>query len=121
MSTATAKVLLVEDEPLILFTLADHLRQVGLEVVEALDASQALEALAKHPGLAAMVTDVNMPGPINGLELTRIVNFHFPSLPVVVSSGQATKDEIPRGAIFVPKPYRYEDMSKLIKQLVSPE
>ena len=118
MPTSTAKVLLVEDEPLILFTLADYLREEGLEVVEGRDAVQALKALAIHSDISVVVTDVNMPGLIDGLELTQIVKRQFPLLPVIVCSGRVRKEQMPFGAIFIPKPYRLEDMSKLIMELI---
>jgi two-component system, response regulator PdtaR len=118
VSKSTIKVLLVEDDPLILFSLADHMREEGFEVVETRDASQALEALAEHSDLAAVVTDVHMPGPIDGLELTRIISRLVPKLPVIVASGRATKVDVPPGVMFFPKPYLLEDLSKLVKELV---
>ena len=118
MSKSTTKVLLVEDEPLILFSLADHMREEGFEVVEACDASQALEALAIHSDLAAVVTDVHMPGPIDGLELTRIVNRLVPTLPVIVASGRATKVDVTPGVIFVSKPYRLDNLTRMLNELV---
>jgi two-component system, response regulator PdtaR len=118
MGSSKAKVLVLEDEPRIMFSVADHLRDEGLEVVEALDASQALDALTEHPDVAAVVADMQLPGSIDGLEFTRIVNLLLPSMPVIMASGRTNKGNMPPGVIFVPKPYELADLSKLIKQLV---
>ena len=118
MSRSKTKVLVLDDEPNILFSVADHLRDEGLEVVEALDASQALDALTDHPDLAAVVADMHLSGSIDGVEFTRIVNILLPKLPVVVASGKASIEDMPPGVIFVPKPYQLEDLSSLLKELV---
>jgi two-component system, response regulator PdtaR len=118
MGSSKAKVLVLDDEPRILFSVADHLRDEGLEVVEALDASDALDALTEHPDVGAVIANMQLPGSIDGAEFTRIVNLLLPTLPVIVASGIASKGDMPPGVIFVPKPYQLEELSKLIKQLV---
>jgi CheY-like chemotaxis protein len=63
-------VLVVEDEALVRMTLVDVLDDAGFNVIEAIHADDALQALRSAPGIQAVVTDVEMPrGSINGFEL----------------------------------------------------
>ena len=73
-----AKILVVDDDPLVRFVTADHLQDAGFEVVEAPSADGALPLLEAGDGIAALVTDVQMPGSMNGLELAQIVRRRWP-------------------------------------------
>ena len=71
MSGAAAKVLVVEDEALIRFTIADDLREAGFEVLEAEDADEAIRLLGLHDGIRHLIfTDIDMPGSMDGLRLS---------------------------------------------------
>jgi len=64
-------VLLFEDEFLVHQTLVDILHQPEFWVVEEQDADEALELLRSRTDVAVVVTDVNMPGFMNGFEFAR--------------------------------------------------
>jgi CheY-like chemotaxis protein len=66
-----ATVLLVEDEPLVRMLLAEELREAGLSVVEAGDAGEALSFLSATDQIDIVVTDIQMPGDMDGRELAR--------------------------------------------------
>lgn len=64
-----ARILIADDERVVLFTLAEGLREAGFDVIEAHDGLQALELCrSKAPDLALL--DIRMPG-LDGLELAR--------------------------------------------------
>ena len=77
-------ILVVEDEFLIRCMLSDELRDVGYQVIEACDASEALSVLKTvQPDL--IISDVRMPGPLDGLGLLALVRETMPTLPVIIT------------------------------------
>lgn len=80
-------VLLVEDEVLIRMDLADVLRDAGCTVYEAGTADAAIELLQSPMRIDLVVTDVRMPGKVNGIGLAEYVRQNRPGIKVVVMSG----------------------------------
>ena len=83
----TPRLLLVEDEFLIRMTLSEVLAEDGFEVVEAEDAEAALERLGEKPDFAMMLTDIQLPGRIDGRTLAHRARQACPDLPVIFMSG----------------------------------
>jgi DNA-binding NtrC family response regulator len=104
---SSARVLVVEDDFLVRLTLVDVLEDAGFRVYEADGADRALRTLEEKGDIAAVFTDIDMPGSIDGLELARRVGRRWPEMRVIVTSGgaQAPKLDLPDGGIFIPKPY----------------
>ncbi len=82
-----ARVLLVDDEPGVLFTLTEVLEERGDEVVTATSGQAALELLE---GVEAVVTDLAMPG-MDGLKLLGALHEREPALPVIVLTAQGSE------------------------------
>jgi len=82
----SAKILLVDDDPVILAVLQRALTTTGVEVVTASTGAAALAELAKQR-FDVVVSDVQMPE-MNGLKLLRAVREHDLELPVVLMTGQ---------------------------------
>ncbi len=101
-------VLLVEDEPLVRLTQVDILREAEFWVVEAQDADEAFELLKARPDISAVLTDVNMPGSIDGFEFARLVRQGWPEVGVLVISGKTGPGpgDLPPDASFLHKPVR---------------
>ena len=110
-------IMVVEDEPLVRMLLADHLREEQFEVAEAGDADEAVRLLMELPAVAAVISDVRMPGSMNGLELAERIASTSPLVKVILTSGYlATEDNrLPATATFVPKPYQAEQISALLR------
>jgi two-component system, response regulator PdtaR len=66
-------VLVVEDEALMRTKLAEELQDAGYSVVEASDGTEAVEILTLRPDVKIVISDIRMPGPIDGVELCRRV------------------------------------------------
>ncbi|WP_374310535.1 response regulator [Methylocella sp.] len=100
-------ILVVEDEPLVRMFGADVLEGAGFCVIEAANADEALSVLAQRSDVAAVVTDVEMPGSLDGLDLAWRIKDRWPRIGVVLTSGRWSRrrGEIPNGGAFVPKPY----------------
>jgi two-component system, response regulator PdtaR len=100
-----ARVLLVEDEPLVRMLLADELREAGLTVVEAATAGEALSFLAVSDEVDVVVTDIQMPGGMDGLELAARIRQTHPAIPIVLTSGNPPPVNLSRVGPFLMKPY----------------
>ncbi len=118
MSEQTDKpaVLVVEDEPLVRFTAADTIEDLGVSALEAQDAREALQLLAEHPQVKVLFTDIDMPGSMNGLQLAAHVHQARPDVGIVVTSGKHSVEEhrLPDHGSFLPKPYRTEQLLQLV-------
>ena len=107
-------VLLVEDEPLVRMDVCSGLQEAGFEVLDAEDAESALHLVRERLDISVMVTDVQMPGPMDGLTLARVIRVLRPDVQVVVTSGglRLTTDDLPGGCAFVPKPYAVAGLAR---------
>jgi CheY-like chemotaxis protein len=114
-------ILLVEDEPLVRATQVDILREAGFWVLEAQDADEAFEILKRRVGVSVVLTDVDMPGSIDGFEFSRLVAQGWPEVGVLVISGKAFPDEgdLPPSAVFLPKPVYPDVLTEQIAALMS--
>ncbi len=100
-------ILLVEDECIIRMASAAMLEDAGYVVIEATDADDALHTLHHHPEINVVITDVQMPGAIDGLELVEILTRDFPQIETLVTSGRASPREARQSGAtkFLTKPY----------------
>jgi len=111
-----ATVLVVEDEGLVRLDTVDTLRDAGFKVVEAADASEALDIVAVRDDIDMLFTDINMPGSMDGLELARLVHARHPSMRLLLTSGivRPTTGEMPDDGQFLSKPYTPEAMRQAV-------
>ena len=86
---AKAILLLVEDEPIVRSVTAEYLRELGYHVLEAEDGAAALAVVAQAPVLDILITDVGLPGGINGRQLADAALAMRPNLPVLFITGYA--------------------------------
>lgn len=100
-----AIILVVEDEFLIRFLLADALRQRGYYVIEAVSADEGLDVLLSEQQVALIITDVQTPGRLNGMDLTTYSKRSNPCRPVIVCSGHLSADASHPADVFFAKPY----------------
>jgi CheY-like chemotaxis protein len=114
-------ILVVEDEALIRLGLALEFEAAGYEVLQAGTADQALDFLQSERDISAVVTDLRMPGQIDGLDLVAWLRQHRPATPVIIATGYPTdlhkqvKD--PTIIAVVSKPYRASDILNLLEDL----
>lgn len=110
-------ILVVEDEFLIRFMLSESLRDVGYHVVEAENAEQAIKLIETFvPDL--ILSDVCMPGTIDGMGLLSMVKNTYPSVPVMIASAHFERHiAIAAGAAdFIAKPYTCEAVAKTVEK-----
>lgn len=111
-------ILVVEDEILIRFILADSLRDIGFQVLEAGDGDEGLQILNSGQVIDLIVTDVRMPGEVDGMELTRRSKSLAPRRPVIVCSAHLYESEAFPADEFLAKPYSIAALAEMIEQLI---
>lgn len=80
-------ILVVEDDPILRFTLALELSEAGFRVREAANADEAETVLGTGAAVDVIITDIEMPGTRNGLALAKSVRAFRPHIKVIVASG----------------------------------
>jgi CheY-like chemotaxis protein len=115
-----ARVLVVEDETLIQLLATEYLEEAGLKVDIAVSAAEALNKLHLIPGgVDAVIVDMGLPDR-KGEDLVREIRSIYPSLPVIIASGQATshlRSVFPDldSISFVAKPYTDEQLRAALR------
>jgi len=117
----SASVLVVEDEPLVREYVSDILGQSGFEVIAASSGEEALRRIAQG-GVCVVVSDIAMPGSVNGFELARRVREECPRTGVVLLSGvlEPSHAHLPGGVRFVPKPVKASTLLRLVREVADP-
>src|SRR6516164_7689215 len=109
-------ILIVEDDVLANEHLEFILQQAGYEVASATSADEAAELLEDHEDVRLIVTDINLPGTMNGLKLAAAAKARRPEMNIIIVTGySAPKNEIPPGSLFVPKPYNARKMIEAVR------
>ena len=114
-------ILLVEDEVLLRFSTAELLRDEGYTVIEAADASEAVDLLTSGHPFHLVLTDVRMPGEMDGVALSHAAKKLRPYLPVALLSSHLPGDATHAGDRFLAKPYSSLELFELVRALVGPE
>jgi two-component system, response regulator PdtaR len=114
-------VLVVEDEPLILLSIADELREAGFDVLEAQSAADALRLLEANAHIRLIFTDVDMPGSMDGLGLSAVVRERWPPVLIIVTSGKRVPETaaLPSGSEFLPKPYTSRGVVRAMRSMLA--
>jgi response regulator RpfG family c-di-GMP phosphodiesterase len=113
------RVLLVDDEQLILNTLKRLFMDSGFDILTAESGEEGLEVLKNDPPIHIIVSDYRMPG-MNGVEFLKIVSIQWPETIRIVLSGYADTANVVAaindGQIFkfIPKPWNDEDFKNIV-------
>jgi len=100
-------ILIAENEAIIRLELDDQLVAMGYQVLVASDADEAIEMLDTHPEIALLISDITMPGSMDGIRLAQYVRGRSPSVRIIVTSGlgEAPASALPSSSVFLAKPY----------------
>jgi two-component system, response regulator PdtaR len=103
----SAVVLIVEDEPIVRLDAIDTLTHAGFRVIEAANADEAIAILESRDDIRVVVTDIQMPGSMDGLKLAATIGSRWPPIALIVTSGRicVEKQDLPERGRFLPKPY----------------
>lgn len=113
-------VLVVEDDVIVRIVIADDLRLAGFQVIEAGSGGEALAVLDTDRTVDLIVSDIHMPGRINGIDLAVTVLNRFPQTRIILCSGSTDGHKLAgiSGIPFIPKPYRPEAVIALVTLLL---
>ena len=79
-AAARRVILLVEDEVFIRLATAGYLMEEGFHVIQTETADQALEVLRSSTTVDLVLTDIAMPGTLDGCDLTNLIHVNWPSI-----------------------------------------
>lgn len=118
----SAKVLVVEDDPIIRFSATSLVEDEGFEVLEADSADEAIAILEAHPEIRIVFTDIHMAGSMDGLQLAAYARDRWPPLRFIIVSGEKRPEEaeMPAGSCFFSKPYSLQAVGRALHGLVRP-
>jgi PAS domain S-box-containing protein len=112
-------ILLVEDNPNVRRTVVRQLKQLGYTTIEAQDGDSAYAVVAAGAVFDLLLTDVVMPGGINGYELAHKVQSLRPGTRILFTSGYTelaeTNRDMPRMGPLISKPYSRQDLGRAIR------
>jgi CheY-like chemotaxis protein len=113
-------ILVVEDDFLIRLGISDELISAGFRVIQAASADEALRVLQGGVAIDLVLTDVRMPGVLDGVDLARRVRATWPRLKIIMVSGDLPG--IPADGsvdLFFAKPYSPAYVSDAVKLLLA--
>jgi len=117
-------VLVVDDEPDLLDIAIAYLEQAGFTAYQAADGASALDVIEQHSDINLIVTDIIMPGGMNGVELAQTIRQLLPHVKIVYSSGFPADSLAERNVPtldgpFLRKPYQRTEFEAVIRQALS--
>ena len=113
--------LIVENEALVRLELADELADLGLCVLAAADADEAIALMGAHPDIRLLLTDIKMPGSMDGIRLAHYVRHRWPPVKIIVVSGRLDTQlsELPLRSVFLPKPWGHRALTDALSHILS--
>jgi CheY-like chemotaxis protein len=98
------------------------LSDLGYRIIEADDADAALALLNNGIGADVVLTDLSMPGSMDGLEFASVTRHRFPKLPVILMTGYTgvlSNRALPPGVNLVSKPYSFAGVASAIRHVLA--
>ncbi len=112
-------VLVVDDDPLLRMLAVDIAEEAGFATIEAGNADEAVAILETRSDIVLVLTDVNMPGSMDGLKLAHAVRHRWPPIRIIVVSGQMqlSPADLPSDSLFFGKPYHTQTLISELRSL----
>ncbi len=95
--------------------------EAGFEAVEATNADQAVEILLARPDIRIVLTDIDMPGSMDGMKLARMVRDRWPPIEIIIVSGHrvVAEADLPERGVFFRKPYNHRHVTDALRKFVA--
>ena len=122
-AVAGETVLVVDDEPTVRMLVADVLSDLGYAAIEAEDGPSGLRALQNSARVDLLVTDVGLPGGMNGRQVADAARALRPDLKVLFITGYAENAVVGNGHLdpgmeVLTKPFAIDDLAARIRRLI---
>ncbi|WP_311970315.1 ATP-binding protein [Pseudomonas baltica] len=116
-------VLVIDDEPTVRMLITEVLEDLGYTALEAADGATGLEVLQRNPQIDLLVTDVGLPGGINGRQVADAGRTLRPDLKVLFITGYAHnaatwEEQLAPGMHLLTKPFSMDDLTSRIKGVI---
>jgi CheY-like chemotaxis protein len=112
-------VMVVEDEWLLREQIAEDLRDHGWDVLEASTGEKALGYVRSGRHLDLLITDIRLPGRLNGWDIAELCRDVEPELPVIYTTANAQDaSRMVSGSLFLGKPIRVDVLVDTCRSLV---
>ena len=116
-------ILVVEDEFLIRLIVAEELADAGFVVCEAESGDAAAQLIeAETEDFSLLITDIHMPGRLNGVGLGRLMRARHPDVPIIYTTGRpdalSAVGRLGDKDVFVPKPFAPSDLLTIARRLI---
>jgi CheY-like chemotaxis protein len=116
-------VMVIDDEPLVRMLVSEVLRELGYAVVEAPDGPSGLEALQSITRIDLLITDIGLPGGLNGGQVAEAARVLRPGLKVLFITGFAENAMLRQGRVdaassVLTKPFAMEALASRVKGLL---
>ncbi|UCJ18843.1 PAS domain-containing protein [Pseudomonas sp. MM211] len=116
--------LVVDDEPAIRMLVTEVLEELGLNVIEAGDSAAGLSILQSETQVDLLISDVGLPGGMNGRQMADAALTSRPSMPVLLITGYAensllTDGQLSPGMAVLTKPFTLEALASRVRELVT--
>ena len=113
-------VLVVEDEMVLRMRAVDIVEDAGFTAVEAVNADEAIAILEQRADISLLFSDIQMPGSMDGLKLAHAVHDRWPSIKIILVSGQikVSEAERPAESRFFGKPLEVKEMIAELQDMV---
>ena len=117
-------VLVVDDEPTVRMLIADTLAELGYQAIEAGDGASGLRVLESDARIDLLITDIGLPGGMNGNQLAEKARAKRPKLKVLFITGYAENAAISNGHLepgmhMLSKPFAIEKLATRIKTIIA--
>ena len=110
--------LIVEDQPFVGLVASDILKETGFETFYASDASAAMALLRSHPEIEVVLTEADLRGQGEGVELVRAVARERPDVQIVVATGKDIQgSDVPQGARVLRKPFSSAELRAMVSPM----
>lgn len=118
--TAKPTVLIVEDEMLLRMRAVNIVEDAGFTPLQAANADDALALLESRSDIELLLTDIQMPGSMDGLKLAFAVHERWPSIKIILVSGKVTLTEAqrPTNSRFFGKPLEVQQMIAELQEMI---
>ena len=113
-------VLVVEDEMVLRMRAVNIVEDAGFTAVEAVNADEALSILESRSDISLLFSDIQMPGSMDGLKLASAVHDRWPSIKIILVSGQIKLSDAdkPANSRFFGKPLEVKQMIAELREMV---
>ena len=98
----TRRIMIVEDEPLISSYIAHVLEELSFDIVGCPSSGAEAIALAEQTGSRLAIIDIQLSGPMDGIEVAKILRDRF-GIATIFLSGAKTQETIERARAVYPK------------------